>query len=96
MTIALGVSFYWSERSRISLNGRNFCRSLLILNAWIYFLLNFAFFRFPFPWAPFEEWTSRTPNNLVYCVCVVGLTLGALATRPLKTVSMGNTTKSDS
>jgi hypothetical protein len=94
MTIAIAVSFFWAERSRISLNGRNFCRSLLILNAWIYFLLNFAFFRFPIPWAPFDQWTSRSPNNLIFCVCLIGLTVGALVTRPRKPVSIGNNSRS--
>jgi len=34
----------------------------------IYWLLNFVFFRFPFPW---EAWTSRTPNGLVFLVCLL-------------------------
>jgi hypothetical protein len=37
--------------------------------------LNFAFFRFPWPW---ETWTARTPNSLFYTVCVLGLTVACL------------------
>lgn len=47
----------------------------LLVTAWLYFGLNYAFFRFPWPWA---EWTARTPNALVYTVCLAGLTWLAL------------------
>ena len=78
MTITFLVSLFWAERPRLLTNGRAFCRSLLILTAWIYFLLNFAFFHFPWPWADFNTWTTRTPNNLIFTICVIGLTLGAI------------------
>ena len=45
---------------------------LVVVCAWLYFLLNFAIFRFPWPW---EAWTGRTPSGLIMAVCVVGLTL---------------------
>ncbi len=32
---------------------------------WFYFALNFAFFRFPWPWKP---WTSRTPSAIIFIV----------------------------
>jgi hypothetical protein len=44
----------------------------LLFNAWLYFLLNYAFFHFPFPWA---EWTSRTPNGIIFTLCIIGLTV---------------------
>lgn len=47
----------------------------LLVAAWLYFGLNYAFFRFPWPWA---KWTARTPNALVYIVCLAGLTWLAL------------------
>lgn len=47
----------------------------LILGTWVYFGLNYAFFRFPWPWA---EWTARTPNSLAFAVCALGLTAGAV------------------
>ena len=54
------------------LSGREFARRALLLNAWLYFGLNFAFFNFPWPW---QKWTSRTPNALAFTVCVLGLTI---------------------
>lgn len=45
-------------------------------NALLYFGLNSAFFRFPWPW---ETWTSRTPNFLFYSLAL--LVLGILSLR---------------
>lgn len=50
-------------------------RPALLFATGVFFGLNFAFFRFPWPW---EAWTTRTPNALVYTVCAVGLTMLAL------------------
>jgi hypothetical protein len=50
---------------------------ILIVGAWSFFLLNFAFFRFPWPW---QEWTSRTPSGIIYLICIVTLTLSAVWT----------------
>lgn len=47
----------------------------LLAVTWLYFGLNFAFFRFPWPW---QAWTVRTPNALVFTLCAVGLTALAL------------------
>jgi hypothetical protein len=49
-----------------------FLRPSLLLATWTYFGLNFAFFRFPWPWA---AWTTRTLSGLIFTVCAVGLTL---------------------
>lgn len=49
-------------------------RVSLLLTTWLYFGLNFGFFGFPWPW---QTWTARTPNALVYVGCAVGLTLCA-------------------
>lgn len=43
---------------------------LLLVNAWLYTGLNFAFFQFPWPWL---TWTARTPNALIFALCLVGL-----------------------
>jgi hypothetical protein len=37
--------------------------------------LNFAMFRFPWPW---DTWTARTPNALFFTVCLLGLTLACV------------------
>ncbi len=50
-------------------------RTMLLLTTWLYFLLNFAMFDLPLPW---KEWTPRTLNNLVFSVCAVVLTVGAV------------------
>lgn len=47
-------------------------RALLVCT-WFYWGLNFAFFRFPWPW---EAWTARTPNALAFLLCATGLTVG--------------------
>jgi hypothetical protein len=63
----------WLARAR-ELDGREFARRAVLINAWIYFGLNFAFFDFPWPWA---AWTTRTPSAIVFAGCVAGLTLAA-------------------
>jgi hypothetical protein len=47
----------------------------LLISTWAYFLLNFAFFRFPWPW---ERWTNRTPNAVIFTFCAITLTLFAV------------------
>ncbi|MBL9129426.1 MAG: hypothetical protein JNL97_17370, partial [Verrucomicrobiales bacterium] len=45
----------------------------------VYFALNYAFFRFPWPWA---TWTARTPNAIVFAFCAAALlTLACRGTR---------------
>lgn len=44
---------------------------MLMVPAWTFFLLNYAFFRYPFPWV---EWTGRTPSGIVFTFCVAALT----------------------
>ncbi len=46
----------------------------LLFNTLVYFLLNNAFFRFPWPW---QAWTPRTPNALVFAACAGVLSLWA-------------------
>ncbi len=55
--------------------GRDSLRGALLLSTWLYFLLNFAFFRYPWPW---ESWTRRTPNGIIFALCAVGLTILSL------------------
>ena len=50
-------------------------RASLAFAVWLYFGLNFAFFRFPWPW---QTWTARTPNALVYTACTTLLVLAAV------------------
>jgi len=55
-----------------------FLRPAMLLATWLYFGLNFAFFRFPWPWS---AWTSRTPNAIVFALCAIGLTVAVWQTR---------------
>ncbi|MCX8089554.1 MAG: hypothetical protein N3I86_01250 [Verrucomicrobiae bacterium] len=50
-------------------------RPALLWCTWFYFAINFAFFRFPWPWS---AWTPRTPNALAFFLCAVGLTLACV------------------
>jgi hypothetical protein len=45
-------------------------RLSLALATVVYFGLNYAFFRFPWPWS---TWTQRTPNALVFTACAAAL-----------------------
>ena len=64
--LALAASSYRNPAARGML------RLTLLLMAWLFYGLNFAFFNFPWPW---ESWTARTPNAIVFTVCVIGLTI---------------------
>lgn len=78
MAISILSATWFMRQARQGQSGVEFARLGLLLSAWTYYLLNFAFFRFPWPWA---EWTGRTPNNIVFTICVFALTILAL-TRP--------------
>lgn len=75
LAIMTSAAFWFGRRFEGGLSGREFARWALLLSAWFYFTLNFAFFRFPWPWEP---WTGRTPNAMAFTVCVLGLTVGCL------------------
>ena len=66
--------WFVGRRNRIA-PARAFTRAALLLTAWMYFLLNTAFFEYPWPW---REWTIRTPNWLIFAVCIAGVTIIAL------------------
>ncbi len=74
-TINVGAFLILHHAKRRQPKRYHFARIGLLLCTWMYFLLNYAFFRFPWPWA---EWTGRTPNGIIFTVCAVGLTLAAL------------------
>ena len=76
LAASLCLALWIKREGRLEMPARRSLAPLLLFYAWVFFLLNYAFFRFPWPWA---EWTARTPNALVYTVCVLGLT--ALAVR---------------
>jgi hypothetical protein len=79
IVLALGMTVYFARR-RAEV-AQPFLTNGLLFCTWLYFALNFAFFRFPWPW---QEWTARTPNALVFLVCAAGLTMIALAHRSVR------------
>ena len=75
LAITTTAAIWFPSQVGRGFSGREFARRALLLNAWLYFGLNYAFFGFPWPW---EKWTGRTPNALAFTVCVVGLTIACL------------------
>ncbi|MFO0808830.1 MAG: hypothetical protein U0746_09425 [Gemmataceae bacterium] len=71
LAVTTAVALAFARPASRSRDARPFLRSCLLLTTWLYFGLNFAFFRFPWPW---NAWTSRTPNAIVYTICALGLT----------------------
>lgn len=61
-----------------------FLRPTLIGLTWLYFGLNFLMFQCPWPW---ESWTVRTPNALVFLTCALALTWATLRQRPVDPAS---------
>ena len=66
------------ENGERGANGQSFSRWSLLLASWTYYALNFAFFRFPWPW---ESPTSRTPSAIIFGVCLLLLTLACVGYR---------------
>jgi hypothetical protein len=55
-------------------SARSFAAIGLLLTTLLYFCLNTAFFRYAWPW---EEWTGRTPNQIIFSVCAFFLVLAS-------------------
>ncbi|MGE3309111.1 MAG: hypothetical protein AB7O66_04010 [Limisphaerales bacterium] len=68
IALALAVRFASTTRSAGTLTGT--LRASLAFATATFFALNFAFFRYPWPW---EAWTTRTPNAVVFTVCATAL-----------------------
>jgi hypothetical protein len=72
------AAVYLARRGLQGDSGQSFSRWSLLLTSWTYFVLNYGFFRFPWPWEPP---TNRTPNAIAFAVCLLFLTLGCLLYR---------------
>ncbi len=77
LAIATAAAIWFATRDVHGESRRQFTMPAILLTSWMYFSLNFAFFDFPWPWEP---WTGRTPNGIIFSVCVLGLTAMALVT----------------
>jgi len=76
MALAVTAAYWYAKMAKAGQRGPEFTRGALLICTWVYFLLNWAYFDYPWPWA---EWTARTPNGIIFAVCAVGLTALALA-----------------
>jgi hypothetical protein len=75
LAVTLAAALWLAHRGEEGQTSRPFARIGLLLTTWLYFGLNFAFFRIPWPW---REWTGRTPSGILFTVCAVTLTLAAV------------------
>jgi hypothetical protein len=74
--ILLAVAAFWFvRRGERGQTGQSFARWNLVITSWLYYALNFAFFRFPWPWV---EPTSRSPSAIVFAACLLVLSLACV------------------
>ena len=75
------LATWFIVRSQRGQSARSFAAIGLVITSWFYFGVNTVVFDFPWPWKEFVEWTGRTPNQLIFGICTVGLTLTGLVYR---------------
>ena len=71
----VAAAWWFARRSQRGQSGTDYARGGLVLSTCLYWSLNFAFFRFAWPWQP---WTARTPSGLIFTVCAITLILAAI------------------
>ncbi|HRZ38658.1 MAG TPA: hypothetical protein P5534_20120 [Candidatus Paceibacterota bacterium] len=76
LTLTGAAALWFARRAESPDGAQAFTRYTLLGMTWLLFSLNFAMFRFPWPWT---EWTSRTPSALAFAICAVGLSLGGIS-----------------
>lgn len=74
--LTLYVSTEFIARSYRNSTVRAFASVSLVAAAWIYLGLNTVFFDFAWPW---QTWTGRTPNQLLYMTATLALTYLAVS-----------------
>ncbi|MBX3412446.1 MAG: hypothetical protein KF708_07150 [Pirellulales bacterium] len=75
LSILIPAALLLAKRAQEPKSAGTFARWSLFLATATYFSLNLAFFEFPWPW---EEWTRRTPNGLIYAFCTFWLFVAAI------------------
>ena len=75
IVLATAFSFWVASRGGERQGGLTFARRALLFSTWLYFLLNYALFHYPWPWLQHHH------SGLMFTVCVIGLTLGAVLLR---------------
>jgi hypothetical protein len=78
MSIMLIAAMILVRRGLRGDSGRSFARWSLLIASWLYFTLNFVFFRMPWPW---EAATARTPSAIVFAGCLLLITLACAGYR---------------
>ena len=91
--LTTAVALWFARSGSRRLPALEFARTALLINTWLYFGLNFAFARFPWPW---QTWTSRTPNAIIFFVCAIGLTAASLTASRGRFSSVYNGNRYDS
>lgn len=84
--LAVGLAVWLRQRAQGDSSAHRSLRPLVLVAAWLFFGLNYAFFHFPWPW---RAWTVRTPNAIAFTVCLVGLTWIALQPRGARSSNSG-------
>jgi hypothetical protein len=82
-----GLAWMWNSALEAEGRTRELAAKSLGATALLYFGLNAAFLRFPWPWLP---WTQRTPNFLFYLAALGALLL--LVNRSLRRAGFHPTT----
>jgi hypothetical protein len=70
LVFTFGLAIWLARRGKKGQTSRTMARIGLLAAVWLYFGLNFAFFRIPWPW---KEWTGRTPSGIIFFVCAAAL-----------------------
>jgi hypothetical protein len=71
MVISIAAAMFFFVRHRKLDTDPHFAGIGLLVTGWTFFLLNWAFFRYPWVWA---EWTGRTPSGIIFTICILSLT----------------------
>ena len=80
LAVATGLAIHLMRNARDPARTARSLAAALAVNTIVYLLLNFAFFRFPWPW---QTWTARTPNALAFAICAaLVMATAAIAASP--------------
>lgn len=84
LALAFGTAAWIARRADEPDGARGGLRMALLVTTWTYVALNFAFFEWPWPWAP---WTRRTLHGLVFFACATILTTTAMRSGERRSVA---------
>jgi hypothetical protein len=65
------VAAWLISKSHSDQRASRFGAVALLVATWLYFGLNTQFFHAAWPW---EQWTGRTPNQIINMICTIGMT----------------------